>query len=179
MQKIIFLALTALVGFSACKKSIENLPGETQTGAGSFGAKVNGENWGPLKAGILPTAPVLEASFAGNNSLIIHARNFSRTPLETEMEIFLKDVTEPGTFLLNQATAPFPNATASYAYYIRRKFNVEDEWITSSTATGRVVITKIDLPNRIVAGTFEFTAAARYGSAPLTVTEGRFDVKIQ
>ena len=179
MKRIILLAMVALTGFASCKKEIKNLPDETQTGANSFGAKVNGENWGPLKAGILPTAPILEARFGAENSVFINARNFSRTPVETEMEIYLKGVTAPGTYPLNQTTSAYPNQTASYAYFLKRNLNLEDEWITGSAATGEVVVTKIDLANRIIAGTFQFTANARYGSAPITVTEGRFDVKIQ
>lgn len=176
-----FLLHTALVllTFSACKKEIETLPDETQSGAGTFGAKVNGENWGPLKAGILPTAPLLEARFAGDNAIFINARNFSRTPNETEMEIYLKDVTAAGTYLLNQNTAAYPNQNASYAYYVKRNLTVQDEWITGSEATGEVVITKIDIPGRIISGRFQFTANAKYGSAPISVTEGRFDTKIQ
>lgn len=179
MKNLVVLAIVALAGFSSCKKNIKNLPDETQTGTNTFGAKVNGENWGPLKAGILPTAAILEASFAGNNSIKITARNFSRTPIETEMEIFLKDITEPGVYPLNQTTEAFPNQTASYAYYVKRNLNIEDEWITGSSAGGQVVVTKYDLPNRILSGTFQFTANAKFGSAPITVTEGRFDVKVQ
>jgi hypothetical protein len=180
MKKTIILALVSLVAFSSCKKEIETLPDATQTGANTFGAKLNGENWGPLKAGILPTAPTLEARFAtGDTSILINARNFSRTPIETEMEIYLKHVTTPGTYALNQTTSVSPNQTASYAYYVKRNLNIEDEWITSSTATGEVVVTRIDIPNRILSGTFHFSANAHYGSAPITVTEGRFDVTIQ
>lgn len=179
MKKILLLAAVAFAGFSSCKKEIENLPDATQSGAGTFGAKVNGENWGPLKAGIVPTAPLLEARFAAGNSVVINARNFSRTPIETEMEIYLKGVTGPGTYQLNQTTNAYPNQSASYAYYVKRNLNIEDEWITSTAATGEVVITRFDTASRILAGTFRFTANAKYGSAPLTVTEGRFDVKVQ
>ncbi len=179
MKKLLFFASITFLFFSSCKKEIKSLPEETQSGSGTFGAKVNGENWGPLKAGIMPTAPILEARFAGDNSVFINARNFSRTPVETEMEIYLKNVTAPGTYPLNQNTAATPSQSASYAYYIKRNLNIEDEWITSSVATGQVVVTKIDIPARIISGTFQFTANARFGSAPVTVTEGRFDVKIQ
>lgn len=179
MKKIALVAAVALVGFASCKKEIETLPENTQSGAGTFGAKLNGENWGPMKAGILPTAPILEANFAGNNSYLINARNFSRTPIETEMEIYLKSVTGPGTYPLNKTTNKSPNQSASYAYYVKRNLNVEDEWITSAAAGGEVVVTKLDTANRILSGTFQFTANAKYGSAPITVTEGRFDVKIQ
>jgi hypothetical protein len=179
MKQIFLLFLAFTTFFSSCKKEIKNLPEETQSGAGTFGAKVNGENWGPLKAGILPTAPILEAHFGGNHSVFINARNFSRTPIETEMEIYLHDIKGPGTYLLNQNTTVFPTQSASYAYYLKRNINLEDEWITSSAATGQVVVTKFDIPNRVISGTFQFTAAARYGSAPINVTEGRFDVKVQ
>ena len=179
VKKILFVAAIALAAFTSCKKEIKSLPEETQTGAGTFGAKINGENWGPLKAGVLPTAPILEARFGADNSVFINARNFSRTPIETEMEIYLKNVTAPGTFELNTDTSPFPNQSASYAYYVKRNVTLIDEWITNKVATGQVVVTKIDVPNRIISGTFQFTANAKYGSDPISVTEGRFDVKIQ
>jgi hypothetical protein len=179
MKKQLFLFAVLFAAFSSCKKEIKSLPEETQTGAGTFGAKINGENWGPLKAGILPTAPLLEARFSGDNSIFINARNFSRTPIETEMEIYLKDVTATGTYPLNQNTTKAPSQSASYAYYVKRNINIEDEWITGSAATGQVVVTKIDIPGRTISGTFQFTANARYGSAPITVTDGRFDMKIQ
>lgn len=175
------LLLIAIIfsSFSSCKKEIETLPDTTQTGANTFGAKINGENWGPLKAGLLPTLPILEARFAGDSSIFINARNFSRTPVETEMEIYIKNVAAPGIYALNQATEIYPGESASYAYYVKRNFSITDEWITSSTATGQVQVTKIDWANKNIAGTFSFTANAKYGSASIFVTEGRFDVKIQ
>lgn len=179
MKKIFFLTLVVLFLFSSCKKEVSDLPVATQTGANTFGAKLNGETWVPLKASVLPTAPILEARFAADSSVFINARNFSRTPIETEMEIYIANITGPGTYKLNQNTSAFPYQSASYAYYVKRNLNVEDEWITSSSATGEIVITRFDVANSIVSGTFQFTAAARFGSSPITVTDGRFDVKVQ
>jgi hypothetical protein len=179
MKKHLLLFAVLITAFASCKKEIKSLPEESQTGAGTFGAKVNDENWGPLKAGILPTVPILEGRFGGGNSVFINARNFSRTPLETEMEIYLLDVTGPGTYPLNQSTNKAPGQSASYAYFVRRNLHIEDEWITGPDATGQVVITRVDFPARVISGTFQFTAKARLGSAPLTVTDGRFDVKLQ
>jgi hypothetical protein len=160
------------------KKKLSNLPEPTQTGANTFGAKLNGENWGPLTAGIIPTLPILEARFSGDSSVVINARNFSRTPTETEMEIYLNHVSAPGTYKLNQVTAAYPNQTASYAHYVKRKITIEDEWITNAENGGEVEVTKIDWENKIISGTFNFTAKPLYNSGLLTVTEGRFDVKI-
>jgi hypothetical protein len=54
------------------------------------------------------------------------------------------------------------------------------QWITNSTHTGSVTITKLDTVNNIVSGTFEFDAASTDDSAePINVTDGRFDLKVQ
>jgi hypothetical protein len=177
MKNAILLLTAAAIGFISCKKEIKNLPEPTQTGANTFGAKVNGENWGPLAAGILPTLPILEARFSADSSVFINARNYSRTPTETEMEIYLKHITGPGIYKLNQTTAAYPGHSASYAHYIKRKFTIEDEWITGPENGGEVEVTKIDWESKIISGTFSFTAKPLYTTL-LTVTEGRFDVKI-
>lgn len=179
MKQFFFPALLALLISSSCKKDIESLPEATQSGDNTFGAKINGENWGPLKAGVLPTAPILEARLGSDTSVFINARNFSQTPTETEMEIYVTGIHGPGTYALNQNTTAFPYQTASYAYYVKRKATVEDEWITSTAAVGQITITRFDVDGRVVSGTFQFTANARFGSSPINVTEGRFDVKVQ
>ena len=54
----------------------------------------------------------------------------------------------------------------------------ENEWVTNDQYTGTVNITKIDTVNKFVSGTFQFTAINLYNAPqPLSVTEGRFDVK--
>ena len=179
MKNTILVLAAALIGFSSCKKEISSLPEPTQTGANTFGAKVNGENWGPLAAGVLPTTDLLEATFTPDSSVIIYARNFSRVPIETEMQIYLHRVLQPGVYELNKVSDVYPSASASHAYYLKRNITIEDDWITGPETTGQVTVTRIDWMNWIISGTFSFTAKARYNSAPLQVTEGRFDVKIQ
>ena len=179
-MKNLVLALFALAVFSGCKKDIDELPPATETGANTFGAKVDGELWVPQKFGIAPTAPILEARYGGNNSVFINARNFSSSPTETEFEIHIKNFTGTGTYQLNQATNKYPYENASYGYFIKRKFMPLNDWITSNQFTGTVVITKYDIANKIISGTFAFTAGSTDNTAePLKVTEGRFDVKIQ
>ena len=155
------------------------MPEATQTGANTFGAKLNGELWVPQKA-VLPSAPILEARFTGTGGVFINARNFKSSPTETEFEIYISNISAPGTFLLNQNTGNYPNQTGSYAYYIKRKLMPEGEWITSTTKTGSVTVTRYDVANKIISGTFEFTAGSTDNSAePIIVSEGRFDVKVQ
>jgi hypothetical protein len=172
-----FIIMTATL-FS-CKKEVSELPPATQTGANTFGCKVDGKFWVPAGFGIVPTAPKLEARFAGND-LIINARNFSSSPTETEFEIFIKDVTDNGNYVLNTTTSYPANLSTSYAYYVHRRFTPDNEWITSSLYSGTVTITKIDSINHFVSGTFQFQAINLYNAPqPINVTEGRFDVKTQ
>lgn len=173
---MVLIMVLLLVG---CKKEIDELPAPTQTGEDTFGAKINGELWGPLGFGIVPTAPTLEAFYDGRSRLTINARNFGSSPNESEMEIYLNNVTGPGTYQLNKTTSTLPNASANYAYYVERRITPKDEWMTNAQYPGTVTITRLDAANKIVAGTFEFKAI-NTGSElkPLTVTEGRFDIKL-
>ena len=149
----------------------------TQTGANTFGCIIDSKFWVPVGFGLIPTAPILEARFLADD-LKINARNFSSSPKEMEFELFIKGVTVPGTYLLN-TNVSYPNADASYGYYVHRKFTPDNEWITSAQYTGSVIITKIDTINHFVSGTFEFQAINIYNAPqPINITEGRFDIKL-
>ena len=164
--------------FSACSKDVIELPPSTQTGENTFGAKLDGEFWIPAGFGIVPTAPLLEARFIDDN-IKINARNFSISPTETEFEIYLKNVTELGVYHLNKKVSIYPNQTESYAYHIKRKIRPLDQWVTNASYSGVVNISKVDRANKIVAGTFEFRAESMSNPGEfITVTEGRFDIKM-
>ena len=178
MKNLLFIAL-AVLSLTSCTKEITSLPEQTQTGTNTFGAKIDGSLWGPMKFGIAQTAPILEARFADNNSVFIIARNLASSPNETEMEIYLQNIQKTGTIHLNQNTYAFPSHSGSYAFFIKRKLMPIEEWITSSQLGGWVNISKIDRDAKIISGTFEFQANSKYGATPLNVTEGRFDVQIQ
>ncbi|MBI5858029.1 MAG: hypothetical protein HZB42_10340 [Sphingobacteriales bacterium] len=176
MKNILSLAVLALF-FVSCKKNVDELPPATQTGANTFGAKVNGNFWVPQGFGSFPANDILEARMSGHD-ITINARNFSSSPNETEFQLTIYDVTAPGTYQFN-TDVTHPNGAASYGYYVKRNFTPQNEWLTSATYTGRVIITRIDDVNRIVSGTFEFDAGSIYNADVLHVTEGRFDLKIQ
>lgn len=173
----VFFALIILQG---CKKSINELPEATQTGANTFGLKLDGQYWVPQQFGITTTGTILEARITGLGDFVLNARNFASEPKESEFNILIRNMNATGTYQLNANTDIYPNQSGSYAYYVKRKINPLNEWITSSKYTGTVTITKRDTINHIVSGTFEFTAGSIDSSAaPITVTEGRFDVKTQ
>jgi hypothetical protein len=179
MKNILLFALLAF-SLAGCKKDIDELPEPTQTGSNTFGAKVDGEFWVPQGFGIMPTAPLLEARYSANNAIVINARNFASSPTESEFELYLQNVTGPGTILLNQNTSNYPSQSASYGYYVKRRLRPLYEYITSAQHTGRVEITKLDKDANIISGTFEFRGADKTDpTQTITITEGRFDVKIQ
>ena len=178
-MKKLLLGLFAVSLLVSCKKEIDELPEPTQTGANTFGARINGEMWGPMKLGVINT-PVLEARYYGDGTLLITASNYASSPKESEMEIYLYKVTEPGTYQVNDNTAHYPRPAANFMYFEERKFTPTDTWITNSKYTGTVTITKLDTENKIVAGTFSFDAMS-IGMNPkeLRVTDGRFDLKYE
>ena len=177
-MKNILTAALGLFLFAACNKDVEELPPATQTGAHTFGAKIGGELWIPQGFGPFPANDILEARFTSPTSIIINARNFSKSPRESEFEIFLINVTGPGTYTMN-TDVTLPTVGASYAYYVERELTPTNEWQTSASYTGTVTITKLDAVNDIISGTFQFNAINLYNNpAPISVTEGRFDIKM-
>jgi hypothetical protein len=173
VKKILF-TLGVLFLFASCKKEATELPAPSATGANTFGASVNGKMWIPKGFGIVPTAPILQARYQLNGSILINARNFASSPKESEFEIFLKEPITPGVYLLN-------DDSGNYAYYVERRLTPTGEWRTGGQHTGRVTVSVADTTNDILAGTFEFTAGSLsiYGDAPLNVINGRFDLKVQ
>ena len=177
MKKTLICFSIILLAVS-CKKEVSELPPATQTGANTFGAKVDGKFWVPAGFGPFPANDILQAHFVPGRDLYIEAMNLASSPNETEITLFIKSATEPGTYLLNQPSAGFPSTAVSYGYYVKRNITPENEWITNAQYTGSVTITKIDTVNRFVSGTFQFNAINMYNSpVPLSVTEVRFDVK--
>lgn len=174
-----FLFVLLISGFLiSCKKQVTDLPDATQNGANTFGAKVDGNFWAPQGFGPFPANDILEARRSGPNDIMINARNFASSPNETEFEILITGVTGPGTYLLNNDVVR--PASSSFGYYVKRNFTPENEWLTSTAHGGSVTFTRVDFVNKIVAGSFQFTAMNLYNTPQLlTVTEGRFDLKLQ
>jgi hypothetical protein len=171
----IFIILS-IVLLNSCKKEVSALPQETQTGANTFGATVNGVFWAPQGFGPFPADNLLETRRLGHD-IMINARNFASSPKESEFEIYLQDVNATGVYNLNVNTT-LGAFNGNYGYFVKRNVSPLNEWITSSSSTGSVTITRIDTVAKIVSGNFHFNAMNLYNAPePLTVTEGRFDLK--
>ncbi|MGQ0740160.1 MAG: DUF6252 family protein [Bacteroidota bacterium] len=175
-MKNILIATLSLAVFISCKKEVKELPPATQTGANTFGLKLNGEMWVPQGFAGIPDSDLLKARLLGN-VLIITAQNFSSSPTETEFEMKVFGAAGAGTYLFSSNTS-YPNGPNNYGYHVKRKLNPLDEWITSAAQTGSVNITRLDTAARIVSGTFRFNAENLVNpSQTISVTEGRFDIK--
>src|SRR5882724_1729284 len=136
-MRIKFLFYSAIVLLlNSCVKEVAELPPATQTGANTFGCKVDGSFWVPKGFSIFPASDLLEAMMLPDHTLIINARNYSKSPNETEFEIRIKNVVAPGEYFLNNDVV-HPSLTYSYAYYVQRKFTPVNEWITTSQFTGK------------------------------------------
>ena len=176
MKILLFFPLLFLF---SCKKTVDELPGATQNGSNSFGCRVDGTIWVPQKNPIFPNADILESKQFPNKDFYINARNFNSSPNETEFEIYIKEMTGPGVYTLN-TTMTGPGTIGSYIYYVKRNVSPQNEWMTNATYTGTVTITAYDTIQRFVSGTFECRAINLYNApVPITISEGRFDVKLQ
>jgi hypothetical protein len=172
-----FLPVLLITLLVSCKKeTVEELPAATQTGAHTFGARVDGKIWIPQQFGPFSASNLLEARYLGDN-LYIKAQNFSSSPVETEFDLTLIGVTGPGTYLLN-VDAAHPSHSYNYGYYVKRNLSPTNEWITSSLRTGSITLTRLDTAAKIVSGTFQFSGEdIRNPGSVISVTEGRFDIK--
>lgn len=175
MKRTIITCLSFILLLS-CNKEIKELPEPTQTGAGTFGLKLNGTLWAPQGFAGIPDEDLLKARLLGD-VLIITAQNFASSPTETQFDLHIKGITGTGTYSLNTNTG-YPNDFTTYAYHVKRRLTPLDEWITSAAQTGTIIITRFDTGARIISGTFEFNAENMSDpSRTISVTEGRFDVK--
>ncbi|MEZ4772919.1 MAG: DUF6252 family protein [Bacteroidia bacterium] len=160
-----FLPLLFLIGCDVLPVT-PSLPPETQEGAGTFGALVDGVVWRPNNGGqVFPLA--LAASY-GSGSLILGAVN---RDINSEIEFYLQDtVYSEGTYLLAKSKTPL--------FYV--KYEKEDiRYFPNADNYGTLVITKLDtLDIGFVSGTFEFEAISEIDSTDtVRITDGRFDVR--
>jgi hypothetical protein len=174
------LSVAAVLLLTTCKR--DGLPPETQEGANTFGCKINGKNWVPTGTPGKPSGrnyPGVNGGFVTSVLPDFPKWNvYLRLYRDSEsLFIYLNKVTKPGEYLLKYTTETKPNALfpPNYGSFINGD---KEEYVTNSTYTGWVNITKADTLTRTVSGTFEFTAANRTNpSQTIHVTSGRFDIK--
>lgn len=161
--KTLLLALLISSLSMACKKDKKDQP--TQIGANKMYAKVNGvawQNkacWGCISGGGAINAiyedGTLWFSVAGENN-----------DQKTIVYIIIKELKSLGSYQLK-------SRDLNYGYIFKNDLR----YYTKNNNIGVVTITKIDLANKIIAGTFEFTAEDENNPGnTIKVTDGWFDI---
>ncbi|WP_293297809.1 DUF6252 family protein [Pedobacter sp. UBA4863] len=166
-----FLLITGM----KCKKDSQNpskeqLPAATQTGANTFGFLLNGEVWLP-KGGLLDQKLDLsyDPSYKRGTFNIIAKRYFDDGSFQS-ISISSFDISAIGTY---------PIAADKVTIYFNNTVSCSYHWNESSSSqNGTLVITKLDLTNKFISGTFEFKLE-KNGCPTINATQGRFDMKIE
>jgi len=161
----------------ACKKE-DPLPKATEKGANTVGCKVNGKNW-VADAGGSFSGQKYALLLDSDDQFVLSCYQVGGEKNST-IQIGIEKLTATGTYYLNEQTIPYPGATfiKNFGSYDLFKPQPSKSYLTNPTHSGYIIITRFDKPNRIISGTFEFTAEELNGSGEtVKVTDGRFDIQ--
>lgn len=170
----VFFLLTS----SSCKKE-DDLTKPTQEGKNTFSCKINGQVYIPNGGGLLSPVKAISASVVrknnGTNELSIFTTK-SESELLEKIYINIGDISTTGTYNMGI------DNTKYCEYYKRISTSTtldEKQYSTRNNNNGSVNITRYDLTNGIVSGTFSFKATNdKNVNDIVTVTDGRFDVTL-
>ncbi len=183
----LYVMLLAFGSCSSCKKDVDplsKLPAETQTGANTAGALIDGVAWipngnnNPIPA-IRPLSGgyIAASLYRPKNCVSLRMVKNDRTGID----LFVKSVDKPGRYPLSFDTGllyatQFPQNYGIYT--IDGLYNTDPDYnyITTSIRTGYVNFTVADTTNKLLAGTFEFDAIDNPSGKTIKVTGGRFDI---
>jgi len=187
-KNILLMGFAVLITMTSCLKDLfdKKLPPATQTGANTFGCKIDGKPWVPdgthdLFVSIPALAAYIHQS-QGIKYLYISARKdpsaFNKEEdAYDDMDIDVILPSTPGEVIIDKTCSscdlycPF----SSLGLKIKGLF-YGGCYITDSFHPGKIHFTRIDTLNRIVSGTFEFKAIDKNTGKTISVTDGRFDV---
>lgn len=171
----LFLILFTCTGiFATCKKENEDtLPPATQTGAGTFGCKINGKVYVPKgSSGTGTPNPHVQYDIGLNGLpyLFIDTKQQESGNVTAGVFISFGSLTQSGYY----AASDTFRFSIGWAKVIGNCGMTTLDNTVSALGGGQ--ITKLDIPNRIISGTFDFRAV-RPNCDTLRVSDGRFDIK--
>lgn len=176
LHLLLFISIFFFLGCKKTKPAIDQLPPETQTGAGTFGCLVDGKAFKPK--GDPFGGPIKSCAYQyinGGYYFQLHAKrdeSTSTTPIVNSVSIGTDSllIEEGKTYKL---TAPKQGAVAGQ--YSTISLTTIINYKTTDLLEGELKITKFDETNRIVSGTFLFDAINDKGEK-VQVREGSFDM---
>ncbi len=173
----IFMAFTG----SQCKKDKNEepqLPPETTIGAMTFGCKVDGKVFVPKdgrgRPGLFCQYVNLGTGSGGGWYLNIPAIDWRPNPPEgvnigTDSLLILEGSSYE--FKLNSSNQPIKGSFNTFCNYNGKTY------AKTATDTGKIYIQKFDQINRIISGTFQYSATNISTGLKINITEGRFDIR--
>lgn len=188
MRKLL-LVLTIITTLSCCNNDDDTftptLPPITQTGANTFGCYIDGNLLTPRDGTGTFNVPDRGMIFWGSpsntdNELAI--RDFkSGTGGLIDIHIFDFHQNGEGSFIINESNCE-DGIDANDNINIRCRWldaaTQTYKWYCSTENAGTLIITRYDLANRIVSGTFSCIVKNRDDPSDIIeITEGRFDIK--
>ncbi|SHE75437.1 hypothetical protein SAMN05444278_10543 [Psychroflexus salarius] len=173
------LILLIAIGLTLCccsndddNNNGETLPPATQTGANTVGCLVNGEVFLPKSEGINPAVVCNYEYEEGEFYFNLVFSDLRGTGVKTvsvrTSEIALQ---ADSTYSLDQDNTIFDSFIGGGGLY---GINATNYFYTNSANTGELTITRLDLSNSIISGTFWFDAINDKGDI-VEIREGRFD----
>jgi hypothetical protein len=153
------------------------LPPITQTGANTFGCKINGKVWVPRVPYVAITYRAIDVSFSEKNGVGSGNIVCNLVDVEQGIDSWMQVVFSPTYF-----------NTGDYCYGVDSVYNAAQfrpttgEWYNSNyrpSSNNCVSIHYLDTVNNIISGTFEFTVHKDTipNNHKINITEGRFDLR--
>jgi hypothetical protein len=178
MKTIVFSLLTLCFVLQSCNKdddsSNDSLPPATQTGANTVGCLVNGEVFLPKNEGINPVVVVNYEFFNGEFFFGLTFKD-QRGTIDEIVSLGTGYITleENITYILDKNTTDDGDYVGGGGAY--RPSNLDNgQYLTTSSVTGELTISRLDLSNSIISGTFWFDAINEQGEI-VEIRDGRFD----
>ena len=176
-MKKIFLLLTALAVFTSCEKD-DQLPGNyqtplpeaTQTGTGTFACYVDGEAYIAKKNQITAYYQYTQGLY-----------EFVVSGTKREKPIFSIRIGSSSEALLQGNTYHLEerengNQWGGIGFVYEPEIPYQSNYTNGTTYKGEMTITKLDMENQIIAGTFWFDVKDPKTGETREVRDGRFDV---
>ncbi|HEX7847916.1 MAG TPA: DUF6252 family protein [Chitinophagaceae bacterium] len=167
-----FIALLLLLVSGNCKKEKQpepdnpyGLPNATQTGENIFACRVNGQKW-------ISDKGVFHNRGGVTNDTLATSADRNENGFELIVLIVKGNAAQGASYGFSDTTKALAEFRTNnlcgiqtgsvYRYY---------------SLTGSINIAKLDLPNKIISGTFNFNAARIDCNDTLKITDGRFDMR--
>jgi len=187
-QKSWFLLFLFFGALTNCSKK-DDLPPETQIGAGTFACKINGVNWQYKDPNyeFLSTKPKTRWSFDPNDMggyFYIGALRYADGSNANDLIVLgadslisrkTKTIETSGFYNYGVKFINYDYTTGQcYEYRTTNALDTTKNYFSS----GKLIITKLDQSAKIIAGTF-YCTIKQTSCDTLKITEGRFDLKYQ